>query len=83
METEKAEKRLEAAKKREEAARLRVLAASQRDGVSAYMRQAGMPIYSGQEIICIGKAGQFEAYAARNISIANRLDAEADLLDCE
>ena len=83
METETAEKRLKAAKKREEAARLRTLSVFQRDGAAAYARSADKPIYPGLGSISAGKAVQWDAYAARNIAIAARLDAEADVLDCE
>ena len=64
----------EQAQKKLEAASLRVLAASQRQSAAAHRRQAGRPIYPGQDIICLGKADQIDAFAARS-------EAQADLLD--
>ena len=69
MEKEKARKRLEAAN-------LRVLAASQRQNAEAHRRQAEHPIYPGQEIICLGKAEQIEAFAARSETRADLLEAD-------
>ena len=64
------------AKKRLEAANLRVLAASQRANAAAHRRQAEHPIYPGQDIVCLGKADQIDAFAARS-------EAQADLLKTE
>ena len=58
------------------AANLRVLAASQRSNAAAHRRQASHPIYSGQDIICMDKANQIDAFAARS-------EAEADLLEAQ
>jgi hypothetical protein len=83
MTKEKAEKNLEAAKKREEAARLRGLAVSQKDNDAAHLRQSQKPIYDGQTEICTGKAAQIESFAEKNLAIAKRLEAEADLLEAD
>ena len=56
------------------AAKLRVLAANQRTMAAGYRRQAMHPIYPGQDIICLDKADQIAALAARS-------EAEADLID--
>jgi len=64
------------AKKRLEAANLRVLAAGQRVNAEAHRRQATHPIYPGQDIICIGKADQIDAFAARS-------EAQADLIEAD
>jgi len=69
MDKKTAEKRLEAAK-------LRVLAASQRANAAAHRRQAENPIYPGQEMICLNKADQIEAFAARS-------EAQADLMELD
>jgi len=63
----KAEKKLKAAK-------LRILAAGQRARAAGYRRQAAHPAYPGQEIICLNKADEMDAVAARS-------EAEADLID--
>jgi len=63
----KAEKKLKAAK-------LRILAAGQRARAAGYRRQAAHPAYPGQEMICLNKADEIAALAARS-------EAEADLLD--
>ncbi len=68
-EIEKAEKRLKAAN-------LRVLAAGQRANADAHRRQAGKPIYPGQDFICRSKANQIDAFAWRS-------DAQAALLEAE
>ena len=56
------------------AAKLRVLAANQRTMAAGYRRQAAHPIYPGQDLICLSKADEIAALAARS-------EAEADLLD--
>ena len=66
--------KIEKAKKQLEAANLRILAASQRDSAAAHRRQALHPIYPGQEMICLSKADQIDAFAARS-------EAQADLLE--
>ena len=63
----KAEKKLKAAK-------LRILAAGQRAMAAGYRRQAAHPVYPGQDLICLSKADEIAALAARS-------EAEADLLD--
>ena len=63
----KAEKKLKAAK-------LRILAAGQRARAAGYRRQAAHPVYPGQDTICLDKADQIAALAARE-------EAEADLID--
>ena len=63
----KAEQKLKAAK-------LRILAAGQRARAAGYRRQAAHPAYPGQEMICLNKADEMDAFAARS-------EAEADLLD--
>ena len=63
----KAEKKLKAAK-------LRILAAGQRARAAGYRRQAAHPAFPGQEIICLEKADEIAAVAARS-------EAEADLID--
>ena len=65
----KAEKKLKAAK-------LRILAAGQRARAAGYRRQAAHPAYPGQEIICLDKADEIAALAARS-------EAEADLLETD
>ena len=62
------------AEKRVKAAKLRVLAAGQRAMAAGYRRQAEHPAYPGQEIICLNKAEEIAALAARS-------EAEADLLE--
>ena len=69
MEKTTAEKKLKAAK-------LRILAAGQRARAAGYRRQAAHPAYPGQEIICLDKADQIAALAARS-------EAEADLLESD
>ena len=67
MEKTTAEKKLKAAK-------LRILAAGQRARAAGYRRQAAHPAYPGQEMICLNKADEIAALAARS-------EAEADLID--
>jgi hypothetical protein len=67
----------EKAKKRLEAANLRILATSQRANAEAHRRQAEKPIYAGQEIICLQKADQLDAFAERSEAQAALLEAEA------
>ena len=62
------------AEKKLQAANFRILAANQRAMAAVYRRQAAHPIYPGQEIICLNKADEIAALAARS-------EAEADLLD--
>ena len=64
------------AKAKLQAAELRVKASWQRALAQAHIRQAGKPIYPGQDIICSGKADVILALAAQN-------EAEADLLLAE
>jgi len=65
----KAEKKLKAAK-------LRILATGQKARAAGYRRQAAHPAYPGQEIICLNKADEMDAVAARS-------EAEADLLETD
>ena len=58
------------------AANLRFLAANQRAMAAGYRRQALHPAYPGQEIICLNKAEEIAALAARS-------EAEADLLEAD
>ena len=58
------------------AAKLRVLAAGQKAMAAGYRRQAAHPVYPGQEIICLDKADEIAALAARS-------EAEADLLETD
>ena len=67
MEKTTAEKKLKAAK-------LRILAAGQRARAAGYRRQAMHPAYPGQDTICLDKADQVAALAARS-------EAEAAILD--
>ena len=69
--------KVEIAKKKVEAANLRVLAASQRMLAAAHRQQATRPIYPGQETICLGKANQVAAFAARSEARAELAEAEA------
>ena len=62
------------AEKKLKAARLRVLAASQRTMAAGYRRQAAHPVYPGQDTICLDKADQVAALAARS-------EAEAEILE--
>ena len=64
----KAEKKLKAAK-------LRILAAGQRARAAGYRRQAVHPVYPGQDTICLDKADQIAALAAREEAEAAILDA--------
>ena len=66
------------AKKRVRAAELRVLAVRQREMAEGYLRQAGHPIYVGQDLVCTGKAAEVEALASRNEAEANLIEAEAE-----
>jgi hypothetical protein len=68
----------ERAELRAKAANLRCLAAQQDANAAAHRRQAGHPIYPGQEGICDGKAAQIEAYAAKSRADADLLDAQAN-----
>ena len=63
----KAEKKLRAAK-------LRILAAGQRARAAGYRRQAAHPVYPGQDLICLDKADEIAAVAARS-------EAEAEILE--
>ena len=63
----KAEKKLKAAK-------LRILAAGQRARAAGYRRQAEHPAYPGQDTICLNKADEMDAFAARS-------EAEAEILE--
>lgn len=58
------------------AAKLRVSAAHTDNAAAAHMRQAAHPIYTGQDIICSGKAAIIS-------SIADQKRAEADLIEAE
>jgi len=62
------------AEKKIKAAKLRILAAGQRARAAGYRRQAAHPAFPGQEIICLEKADEIAAVAARS-------EAEADLID--
>jgi len=68
--------KIEAAKAKLKAAQLRVKAAHQREMAAAYSRQATHPIYPGQEVVCLNKAGVVDA-------LANQTLAEADLIEME
>ena len=65
--------RMEKAEKKLQATQLRLLAANQRTMAAGYRRQALHPVYPGQEMICLSKADEMDAFAARS-------EAEADLL---
>ncbi len=67
---------IEKAEAKVKAANLRILAAGQRANAAAHMRQAGHPIYPGQDMVCISKAAQIEAFAARS-------EAQADLIEAQ
>ncbi len=71
--------RIALAKARVAAAQKRILACSQRDNAAAARRQAEHPAYPGQEMICIGKAEQIEAFAARTMAEADLIEAEAGI----
>ena len=58
------------------AAKLRILATGQRARAAGYRRQAEHPAYPGQDTICLDKADQIAALAARS-------EAEADLLETD
>ena len=62
------------AEKKLQAANLRFLAANQRSMAAGYRRQAAHPVYPGQDTICLDKADQVAALAARS-------EAEAAILD--
>ena len=64
------------AEKKLKAANFRILAASQRAMAAGYRRQAEHPVYPGQDTICLDKADQITALAARS-------EAEADLLESD
>ena len=83
MDTEKATKKVEAAQKREDAAKLRRLAAGQQANANAHRQQAERPAYPEQAGICVEKASRIEAFAGENIAKAERLEAEANLLDAD
>ena len=61
------------------AANLRILAAGQRARGDAHRRQANHPMYSGQSEICMSKADQIDAFAARSEAQADLIEAEAGL----
>jgi len=65
----KAEKKLKAAK-------LRILATGQKAKAAGYRRQAEHPAYPGQDLVCLNKADEMDAYAARS-------EAEADLIETD
>ena len=65
----KAEKKLKAAK-------LRILAAGQRAMAAGYRRQAMHPAYPGQDTICLDKADQVAALAARSEAEANLIETD-------
>ena len=67
MEKTTAEKKLKAAK-------LRILAAGQRARAAGYRRQAEHPAYPGQDLVCLNKADEMDAFAARS-------EAEAEILE--
>ncbi len=71
--------RIAQAKAKIAAAQKRILACSQRDYAAAARRQATHPAYPGQEEICMGKAEQLEAFAARTMAEADLIEAEAGL----
>lgn len=73
--TETPEVRL--ARARAEAAKLRTRAAHQDSMAAGYARQAGKPIYSGQELICADKEAEVRALAAENRAKADLIEAEA------
>jgi len=62
------------AEKKLKAAKLRILATGQRARAAGYRRQAEHPAYPGQDTICLDKADEIAAKAARS-------EAEADLLE--
>ena len=69
--------KIEIAKKRLEIVRLRNLAEWQiNDFAQGHYRQAGKPIYPGQEDVCISKAQQAERFARENLAKADLLEAE-------
>ena len=68
---------IERAQRRLEAANLRVLAAGQRENARAHERQAGHPIYPGQDVICMDKAARILAMAERNEALATLKEVEA------
>ncbi|MFA4871385.1 MAG: hypothetical protein WC623_24515 [Pedobacter sp.] len=70
--------KIEQAEAKLQAANLRVLAAGQRANANAHRRQATHPIYSGQEIVCMDKAAQIDAFAARSEAQADLLEAQAE-----
>ena len=63
------------AEKKLQAANLRFLAANQRSMAAGYRRQAMHPAYPGQDTICLDKADQIAALAAREEAEAAILDA--------
>ena len=62
------------------AANLRILAAGQRALAEAHRRQASHPAYPGQDMICVGKADQIDAFAARSEAQADLVEAEAEAI---
>ena len=64
------------AEKKLKAANFRILAAGQRARAAGYRRQAAHPVYPGQDTICLDKADEIAALAARS-------EAEADLLEAD
>ncbi len=67
---------IEKAEAKMRAANLRILAAGQRANAAAHMRQSLHPIYPGQDMVCINKAAQIEAFAAKS-------EAQADLIEAQ
>ena len=66
---------MKTAEKKLKAAKLRILAAGQRARAKSYRRQAVHPVYPGQDTICLDKADQIAALAAREEAEAAILDA--------
>ena len=58
------------------AAKLRILAAGQKARAAGYRRQAMHPVYPGQDTICLDKADQVAALAARSEAEANLLESD-------
>jgi uncharacterized protein YbjT (DUF2867 family) len=73
------EARVARAKARLTAAELRVKAVGQDNLAAGYARQAGKPIYDGQDVVCAGKAAEAAAFAARTRAEADLLEAEAGI----
>ena len=62
---------------------LRIRASQSKESAAAYDRQSHKPIYDGQDAECQRLSSRAEAYASKFIAKADRLDAEADLLEME